>query len=190
MTPDLQITQILFWFLVGIPSLIVLGGVVYLGIRVMPVLVRQMQQLVDNNTQFAKIAKDNADGLGSMTSELKRQTAAIELQTSEIKTQGFDFKSYQTLMNDGMDGHSQRIEANTLAISVLRTNLESMPGLIIGAIKDELKVSLLLGEIQSLRDEFNRAVFQQNARDTGTFRTVTPATPPTPPALPPDAKTS
>lgn len=177
MTADLQITQILFWCLVGIPSVIVLGGVVYIAARVMPVILRQMQQLVDNNTQFAKIAKDNADGLGNVTSEIQRQTTAIETQTNEIKTQGFDFKSYQTLLSDGMHDHSQQIEANTTAISILRTGLENMPQLIILAIKDEMKCGELLVEFGLLRNEVTRAVFQQQARDTGTFRAV-----PTPPA--------
>lgn len=190
-----EINRILFVSMLIGPSLIILGAVVYLASRVMPVLLRQMQQLVDNNTQFAKIARDNAAGLGGVK-------LAIELQTNEIKAQGFDFKSYQTLVRDGMEDHSHQIEANTekieahtIAISVLKTSLETMPALIVAAIKDEIKCGTLLSEFQSLRSEVTRAVFQQQARETGSMRQVvipvtTPATlPPASSAAPDEKKT-
>lgn len=176
MTADLPITQLLFLALLVVPSLVVLGGVVYISATVMPIIIKQAQQLIDNNTQLAKIAKQSADGIGGMNIELHRQTAAIEQQTLEIKTQGFESKSYQSLLVDGMHNHDARIEANTTSIAALRLTLEqfsqNFPRLVVEAIKDELQCNTLLSEFQALRSEVSRAVFQQQARSTGTMNKV------------------
>lgn len=193
MTPD-EINRFLFVGMLIFPSFIVLGGVAYVSIRVMPKVLRMAQQLIDNNTQLAKIAKENADGLGGLKSELQKQTSAIEQQTGQFKAQGFDFKSYQSLVNDGMHDHSERIEANsskieanTNSISVLKQTLEAMPQLIIASIKDEIKVGTLLNEFQSLRSEVTKVMFQQQARETGTNRTI--VVPVAAPSLPPAPST-
>lgn len=183
MSPDLLTTQIIFMALLAVPSIIVLAGVIYVSATVMPIVLKQAQRLIDNNTQLTKIAEQNANGLGSLTSELQRQTSAIELQTTEIKTQGFDFKSYQSLVNEGLQNQDLIISANTTSVIALRVTLETFsetfPRLIVSAIKDELQCSTLLSEFQALRSEVSRAVFQQQARSTGTMKTVT-----LPPPLP------
>lgn len=205
MTLD-QVTQVTFIALIFIPALIILGGVIYACVVVMPTALRQIQQLIDNNTQLTKITKESAEGFGGMKAELVKQTTAIEKQsitvenTNEaIKTQGIDFRSYQTLMSDGFknfeDSLGGKVEANTTAIRALQKDLEAMPLRIILAIKDEPTCAKILAEFQSLRSEIARASFQQQTRATGSFpvsvpSTSTPTQTPPPPSLPPEKATS
>jgi hypothetical protein len=212
MTPE-QVTQlalILIAAILVIPSFITLGGLVYLSTRVVPAQLKQSQQLSDNNKELTTIAKQNAAQIASVEETLNKikpaleeQTAAfegaIDKQTNEYKAQGFDFKSYQSLLNDSMSLHTNAIEvnankteANTASISALKSAFETFanqfPQLLKDAlIKDQFQHDALLSEFRLLRSDFSRAVFQQQARITSTIPAVTIPSPAAPlPAKPPD----
>lgn len=195
MTPEqvLQITQIAFVIILFIPSLITIAVLIVAAWKFLPVMVRQVQQLIDNNAQLAKIAKQNADQiattektLANITPELVKQTQAIEAGNALILTQGIDFRSYQTLVSDSMSHTTTQVELNTLEIKTqnlkliaLEVALVALPSQIVEAIQDKFTCEAILGEFQTLRNEVTRAMFQQQ-RATGTFPVV-PSTPtPTP----------
>lgn len=198
-----QVNQIVFIFLLMIPSLITLGGVMYLTVKITPVALRTVQKLSDNNEELTKISKQNSEqigslkgglsdlknGIGGMTSELVKQTAGIEGLTKQNRTQGIDFRAYQTLVSDGMRNTEEKVEANTAAIKQLYNLLEQMPQQIILGISDKLSCTTVLAEFQVLRGEITRAMFQQSSRKTGSFSTVpSSAAPASTPALPPETK--
>jgi len=175
MTADqiLQITQIAFVIILFIPSLITIGVLIVVAWKFLPVMVKQVQQLIDNNAQLTKIAKQNADQfsttektLAGITPELERQTKAIEAGNSLILTQGIDFRSYQTLVSDNMSNHSAQIEA-------LKTAFDALPQRVLAAIDDSPKCQSILKEIQALRYEVGQVLNQQQAkRATGTMAKV------------------
>lgn len=182
MTPELA-TILVFLAIILIPSLIALGGVIYVSTQLVPVFKRQSQQLIDNNTELTKltrqntdVAKQNADGLNSIKTELVKQTGAIENQTTQITTQGIDFRAYQTLVSDELDNYRNQIETNTSAIKDLYNLMEQMPQKIILGIQDKLTCNTVLAEFQVLRGEITRAMFQQQTRSTGTFPVAVPST--------------
>lgn len=195
MTPD-QINQYLFIFMLIIPSLVMLGGVIYIAVTVTPIILKTAQQLGDNNAELTKVSKQNSEQIGNLKSslggimpELVKQTGAFEEQTKAIKTQGFDFKSYQSLVSDGLHTQTQQLEANiakteanTAAINALRTTFENFPQQIIEAISDKALCAPLLSEFAALRADVSRAMFQQQARATGTIPAIKIDTPS--PALP------
>ncbi len=180
MTADqtLFLTQIAFVMIIAVPSVVTIGVLVFVAWRFIPIMIRQMQQLIDNNKQLTKIAEQNADQikttettLASITPELVKQTTAIEQGNALIMSQGIDFRSYQTLVSDNLSNHSTQIEANTASISELQMALADLPSQIIKAIKDEMTCETILNEFRNLRNEVSRAVFAQR-RSTGTFPLV------------------
>jgi len=187
----LFLTQIAFIVIIAIPSIVTIAVMVGVAWRFLPVMVKQMQQLVDNNAQLTKIAKQNADQnsdtqqvLAGIQPELVKQTKAIEAGNTLISTQGIDFRSYQTLISDGMSNHTTQIEANTAkleayaaSISLLQTTLAALPAQIVQAIQDEFTCETILNEFKNLRTEVSRAMFQQQ-RSTGSFPVVPPTNPP------------
>jgi hypothetical protein len=175
MSPDQStlIAQIVFITVIVIPSITVTGVGVIIAIKVLPVMLRQAQQLIDNNTKLTRIAEQNETALNANTAELVRQTIAIEKQTETVQTQSADFKSYQSLVNDGLTNYGIQIEANTAAIATLHMMLNNLPALIVSAIQDKLTCDKVLVEVQSLRTEVSKAV-QQQVRSTGTTPAVTP----------------
>lgn len=186
----LFLTQVAFVVVIAIPSVITIGVLVYIAWRFIPIMIRQMQHLIDNNSKLTEIAKQNADQikatedvLASIKPELVRQTNAIEAQTIEIKTQSIDFRSYQTLISDGLSNHSAQIESNTARVSSLELAMAALPAQILEAIRDELACTKILAEFQALRNEVTRAVFQQT-KVTGTFPVVPNTTSFEPPSKP------
>ena len=182
----LFLTQVVFVVIIAIPSIVTIAVLVFVAVRFIPIMIRQMQQLVDNNAQLTKIAAQNADQnkateitLSTITPELVRQTAAIETGNALIMTQGIDFRSYQTLVSDNLSNHSAQIETNTASISELQSALADLPSQIVKAIKDEITCETILNEFRNLRNEVSRAVFAQH-RSTGTFPTVPTIAPETP----------
>lgn len=171
MTPEqiLQITQIAFVLILFIPSLVTVGVLIVVAYKFLPVMIRQVQQLIDNNTQLTKIADQNAKQVSvqqlaveQQTIEMKKQTVAIDAQTTEIRTQTLDFRNYQTLVSDSIDNHTTQIE-------VLQTTMANLPQQVIDAIEDRLKCAGILQEIQALRYEVSQVLSQQKAkRATGT----------------------
>ncbi len=175
-----QITQIIFLALLFIPSLIVLGGVVYASAVVMPALLKQGQQLIDNNSQLTKVTGETEKALAGITPELIKQTNSIDKVVVEIRSQTLDFRNYQTLVSDNMSNHDAKIDANTLRLTKLELAFADLPKQIIAEIKDEFTCETILKEFQSLRAEVTRALFQQQKTATGTFPSVPKPTPPTP----------
>lgn len=183
MTPDQAtlISQVAFIGVIIVPTMIVTGVGVYVAIKVMPVLLKQAQQLIDNNTKLTKIAADNALALNANTVELVKQTSSIEKQTESVQQQSVDFKSYQSLVNDGLsnygvqlDANTASIASNTAAITMLQTMFSNLPNLIVTAIQDKLTCDKVLTEVQSLRAEFTSAITQQQKRSTETLPAVVP----------------
>lgn len=187
------IAQIAFVVIIIIPALITVGLLVVVAWRFIPMMVKQMQQLIDNNAQLTKIAKQNADQfqttqttLASITPELVKQTKAIEAGNSLILTQGIDFRSYQTLVSDNLSHHTSQIDANTekvnmaiASMSQLEITLANLPAQIVLAIQGELDCEKVLNEFRNLRTEVTRVMFQQQ-RSTGTFPAVPTPQPSTP----------
>jgi predicted PurR-regulated permease PerM len=171
----LQITQIAFVIILFIPSLITIAVLIIVAYKFLPVMVRQVQQLIDNNSQLTKIAKQNADQIATteqtmsgIKPELEKQTQAIEKGNSLILTQGIDFRSYQTLVSDNMSNHSSQIEA-------LKKAFDSLPQQVVAAIDDTLKCQGILKEIQALRYEVGLVLNQQQSKKaTGTFPIAPP----------------
>lgn len=175
-----QITQIVFIALLLVPSLITLGGVIYAAVIVMPALLKQGQQLIDNNTNLTKATENTEKSLAGITPELVKQTNSIDKVVVEIRSQSLDFRNYQTLVSDGLTNHDAKIDANTLRLTKLELAFADLPKQIIAEIKDEFTCETILKEFQSLRAEVTRAIFQQQKTSTGTFPAVPKTTPPTP----------
>jgi len=192
--PELA-TQITFVAIILIPAFVFLGAVVFVLWKILPVFIRQTQQLIDNNTELRKIAQQNADqiktaetalqenteALQKIQPELVRQTNAIENTNFEIKSQSLDFRNYQTLVSDGLSNHTSQIEANTKSIAELQTTFSTLPDQIVKAVRDELACQTILQEFQALRSEVTRIIrAQQDVRITGTLPVTNPTTvPPT-----------
>lgn len=186
------LTGVSFFIIILVPSFIAIGVISYLAIRFVPTMVKQMQQLTDNNAQLTKIAQQNAtqfastqSTLAAITPELVKQTHAIEDGNALIVTQGIDFRSYQTLVSDNLSHYGTQIDANTAKVDAalanvaqLQLTLAQLPAQIVLAVQNELDCESVLNEFRALRAEVTRAMFQQQ-RATGTFPSV-PATTPTP----------
>ena len=191
MTPE-QTNQIIFIALLSIPSLIVLGGVVYVSIIVMPTVLRQMQQLMDNNKQLTNIAQQNADqvktteaSLASITPELVKQTNSIDKQTNkiedtnlEIKGQRVDLKNYNTLVIDTVSNHAAHMEANTVMMAKFEAamvkfdmTMNGLPEQIRIMISDQIQCDDVLRSFNSLENYVKQIIFQQQ-RKTGTHPIV------------------
>lgn len=196
MTSELatQLAQLVFIALIFLPCLVILAALVYFSVRVMPVVLRLVQRLSDNNEELTKLTKAGAEqnagqmnrlnsGLDGLTSELVKQTVAINTTNTVLTTQGIDFRNYQTLVSDGLSNHGMQIEANTTKLAALELSLSTLPEKIVEVIRDEAIFAPILVEFQKLRNEVNRAMFQQSARITGTHPIVPVNTPP--PPLPP-----
>src|SRR5262245_18893595 len=93
-----QLAQFAFIAILIVPSLIILGVMSAIAWMVVPRMLKQGQQLVDNNAQLTKIVQQNSNQIATAESALKeippaleKQTLAFESalnkQTDEIKTQ-------------------------------------------------------------------------------------------------------
>lgn len=180
-----QITQIIFLALLFIPSLIVLGGVIYASVVVMPALLKQGQQLIDNNTNLTKVTENTEKSLASITPELVKQTNSIDKVVVEIRSQSLDFRSYQTLVSDGLSNHTTQVEANTIKLEAntamlqkFETTINALPEQIRLMIDDKLACAGVEQAIRALRSEVIQLMTQQQlAKSTGTHPIVVPTNP-------------
>ena len=205
MTPEqvLQLAQIAFVAILFVPSIVVIAIMIIVAWRVVPIVVRQSQQLIDNNAKLTKIVEQNEikvaaidkslDDLTGILPELTKQTTALGVQTNEIRTQTLDFRSYQTLVSDNMSHHTAQLEnntakteantaevqANTAIIMALKAAMDVLPGTLIAAVQDELSCAALLREFQAFRFEVTQILSKQFRVETGTFPKV-PTKPTTP----------
>ena len=176
----------------AILCIILVIGIVVVIFKFAPIVLKQIQQLIDNNTQLTKIAEQNSNqvtlteqAIQKNTSEMAKQTSAIEAQTTEIKTQSLDFRSYQILVSDGLANHSSQVESNTARVDANTAMLErfektlnELPEQLRVLIDDKLKCSGIETSIQALRDEVVQLVAQQTKRATNTNAAVSNETPP------------
>lgn len=185
-----QITQLIFLALLVIPSLITLGGVLYASLVVVPALLKQGQQLIDNNTQLTKVTETTEKALVSITPELVNQTNAINAQTNkievtntEIQGQRIDLKNYNALVIDTVANHATHLETNTAMMakfeaSMVRfeTIMNDLPEQIQIMIEDRFKCDDVLNSFRALESYVKQIVFQQQ-RKTGSFPVVPTSTP-------------
>ncbi len=172
--------------IVAILALIIVGSVIFVIWKFVPIILKQVQQLIDNNSKLTNIAAQNADqaklselALEKNTSELVRQTNAIENTNIEIKSQSLDFRNYQTLVSDGLNNHTNQIEANTAIIAKFEATMVALPEQIRVMIDDRMKCEGLEQLIRALRTEVVQALSQQTlTKRTGT-QPVVPISPTT-----------
>jgi predicted PurR-regulated permease PerM len=114
---------IVFGILIAL--LIVLGGG-FIVWRFMPIILKQIQQLIDNNTQLTKLAERNADAAEKAqqtadtdAGELVKQTGLLTSTVTLLS----DFKNFQKLNNDQVADIGTKVE--TLSKSV-EQNTESI----------------------------------------------------------------
>lgn len=131
MTPEqaTQLTQIAFVVILVIPAFVVVGVIIFIATRVIPVFIRQTQQLIDNNTNLTKISEQNIDqikinadrikvmelALSGIQPELVHQTNVIQEGNAKTDELGLHFRNYQTLMSDNMAAQTVELAANAEA---------------------------------------------------------------------------
>jgi len=142
---------------VALFAFVIVFGVGFLVWKFVPVILRQIQQQLETNRKLTDIVEQNSEqsklamqSVRDNTSEMTRQTTAIEQQTIEIKTQSADLRNYQVLVSDNLSAHTDQLTENT---ETLKANTKSIIANTetIQTIKDSIE--LLSNQIQSLLED-------------------------------------
>jgi len=162
-------------------ALVIVGSVVFVIWKLVPIIFKQVQQLIDNNSKLTTIAAQNAEhvkisaiALEKNTVEMTKQTNAIESQTVEIKSQSLDLRNYQILVSDNLANHSTQIEANTATLARFEATMNGLPEQLRVMIDDKLACAGIEQSIRALRAEVMQLISQQlqAKRTTGTIPIV------------------
>lgn len=188
MTPEqsTQVAQLAFLAVIIVPCFVVIAVGIFVSVRVLPVMLRQAQQLIDNNSKLTKIAEQNANQfksneitLAGIIPELKKQTEVIQSGNNEIRNQSLDFRNYQTLVSDNMSAHAQqldvnnaKLDANTEVLRRFEATINALPEVLRALIEDKIKCAGIEQSIQALRYEVQQVIAQQAKRSTGTIPVI------------------
>lgn len=172
-------------------SLVIVLVVIIAAWKGAPALFRLFKLQAENNQQNAattakltEIAEQNAhqthltlQSVEKNTTEMIRQTGAIEKQTGIIAIQGRDLRSYQTLVSDNLNAHTEQISANTANIALLKAAIDALPAQIRVVIEDQIICARFDESINKIREDVNRFIQHQQTiqdkRSTGTLAPVT-----------------
>jgi hypothetical protein len=171
---------------IAILCLFIVVGVGVLIWKFAPIVYKQVQEQIQNNKQqgetnakLATIVEQNASqaklamqSVDNNTTEMTKQTAAIERQTSIVQLQGQNLNSYQILVSDTLSAHADKIEANTASVQAIKASIDTLSNQIRTLLEDKIACADAEERIKKLYEEILILIKQQQIKQTGTHPVV------------------
>lgn len=169
--------------LVAVIAMLIVVGVGVLIYKFAPIILKQIQQQIENNKQqvetnskLATIVEQNAtqaklamQSVDNNTTEMAKQTAAIERQTAIVQLQGKDLSSYQVLVSDTLSAHTTQIAENTASVQAIKESIDTLSNQIRTLLEDKIACADAEDRIKKLYEEILILIKQQQAKHaTGT----------------------
>lgn len=139
--------------------------------KVAPAVINLFKQQADTNSKLTQLVGQHSnqltlaiDSVDKNTTEMVKQTSAIDAQTVEIKGQSLDLRNYQTLVSDNLSAHTEQIAVNTANIVELKASIDALPEQIRLVIEDKLACAGIEALINKLRDEIFNITNKQEAQ--------------------------
>jgi chromosome segregation ATPase len=130
---------------------------------------KKLTEIVAQNADAARLAMSSVD---NNTSEMSRQTTAIEKQTGIIESQMLDQRNYQTLVSDTMDGVKNQVAENTAGIAELKASIETLSHQITEIVSDKVACAGMVATVTNLKNEIMAILQKEQIRKaTGTHPT-------------------